>query len=115
MSATQGSDLMPCGHPESAVVSSGEGTSYCGECATQGSGRGRRLREFIGRYGFVAKNLAEVEEVLEALAALERIEKAARIARDALNAENEPNIERGWQKASDVLDAALASPDEATE
>lgn len=25
--------LMPCGHPESAVVSSGEGTAHCGECA----------------------------------------------------------------------------------
>lgn len=24
--------LMPCGHPQSAVVSSDEGTNYCGEC-----------------------------------------------------------------------------------
>lgn len=25
-------ELQPCGHPKSAVVSSDEGTSYCGEC-----------------------------------------------------------------------------------
>lgn len=30
-------DPMSCGHPRSAVVSSGEGTNYCGMCADQHS------------------------------------------------------------------------------
>lgn len=25
-------DIMPCGHPKSAIISSKEGTNYCGEC-----------------------------------------------------------------------------------
>lgn len=32
---TRPEDTMPCGHPVSAVVSSEEGTSYCGECARE--------------------------------------------------------------------------------
>jgi len=28
-------ELMPCGHPKSAVTSSDEGTSYCGACEAE--------------------------------------------------------------------------------
>ena len=28
----------PCGHPTSAIVSSGEGTHYCGECEREARG-----------------------------------------------------------------------------
>lgn len=31
-----GTPLMPCGHPQSEVISSDEGTSYCGACERKG-------------------------------------------------------------------------------
>ena len=33
---------LPCGHPESSVVSADEGTAYCGECASPSDGGGAK-------------------------------------------------------------------------
>jgi len=29
-------NTQPCGHPKSSIVSSGEGTHYCGDCQAEG-------------------------------------------------------------------------------
>lgn len=59
--------LMPCGHPQSAVVSSGEGTSYCDECAegSQHSAREIAKRELDAQANWKRENDAETYPDIE--------------------------------------------------
>lgn len=79
-------DLMGCGHPVSAVVSSGEGTSYCGECVREAQpDSGALLAQAIAAtrghgIGWRRDAYAELDRLLAAerqVAALEVVAEAA--------------------------------------
>ena len=79
------SDRLPCGHPLSAVVTGGEGTSYCGECAAL-SRQTREARQMVSR-GLGFENAYTVIRCIDALAAqVDAESESRRIAEDAIEA-----------------------------